>query len=297
MKRFKETAIGLSFIATIALLFAGIQFFKGRNIFSSKAYYYVRYQDVTGLSDASPIYANGVRIGIVDDIHFNYQQPDDILVRILVDRRVQIPKGSVALLETELLGSVNVNLLMASADFPTLLPGDTLQGALNKGLMTEVATLMPALKHTIHQADTLLSSVQALLKDSSVSHILHQTDALTADARLKVNELSELMQRLSVTAHTFNDVGLHLDTVAGRINEATQHMEEEAWIARMGEVITRLDTLSSLLTEEQGTAGKLITDPQLYDDLDKTCQQASKLIEDVRQNPGRYIRLFGKVRE
>lgn len=294
MKRIKETVIGLSFIAAIALLFAGISFLKGRNIWSNKAAYYVRYNNVTGLSDASPIYTNGVRIGIVDNIHYNYKKPDDIIVRILVDRRLQIPEGSVALLETELLGSVNVNLMLASYDSPTLAPGDTLVGKLNKGIMAEVADVMPALMNTVHKADTLLASAQTLFADSSVTNILHNTEDITTETKKKLHELSGLMNEISTMANTYNRMGEHLDTLTGELAGAAQTIRDEEWMKRFSQVLANLETLSSQLVDDKGTAGKIITDPHLYNNLDETCTEARKLIEDIRQNPGRYIRIFGK---
>lgn len=294
MKRYKETAIGFAFVAAIILLFSGIQFLKGHNLFSNKEVYFVRYNDVTGLSDASPIYANGVRIGIVDEICYNPKQPDDIIVRILIDRRLQIPQGSSALLETELLGAVSVNLVLGSYDSPTLLPGDTLPGQLNKGIMAEVVGVMPALLNIVSKADTLLSQAQILLADSSITNILQNTEQITSQTSRKINELSVLMKEISNVAKTYNQTGEHLDTLTRQISDFATTIQEEEWLKNLTQVINHLETLSTKLIDNNGTAGKFMTDSQLYDNLDETCEEARKLIEDIRQNPGRYIRIFGK---
>ena len=98
MKRGKEILLGAIFLLALALLFGGISFLKGRDLFSSNHTYYVRYNDVTGLSNSSPIYVNGVRIGIVSGISYNYSHPDGIVVRIGVNKKLRIPQGSQALL-------------------------------------------------------------------------------------------------------------------------------------------------------------------------------------------------------
>lgn len=297
MKHTRETVIGLAFIVAIFLLFAGISFLKGRNIFSNKEAYYVRYNNVTGLSDASPIYANGVRVGIVDDILYNHRQPDDIIVRILVDCRLQIPQGSIAVLETELLGSVSVNLILGSYGSPALAPGDTLQGELNKGIIAEVIDVMPSLMNMVHKADTLIGVAQDLLSDSSVANILHNAEGLTLDARKKLNELTGVMNDIRTTAKTYNQMGEQLEALTGQVSNAAQTMRDEQWLTRFTEVVNNLETLSSQLVDDKGTAGKIINDPSLYDNIDETCIEARHLIEDIRQNPGRYIRLFGKNRQ
>ena len=297
MKRFKETAIGIAFIVAIVLLYVGISFLKGRNLFSNKETYFVRYNDVTGLSDASPIFAHGVRIGIVDNIFYNPKQPDDIIVRILVDKRLQIPQGSTAVLETELLGSVNVNLQLASHDSPPLSPGDTLEGSINKGIMAEVVNVLPSVKYLVNKVDTLLTTTQSLLTDSSVTNILNNTEEFTSQAGTKLNELSKLFNELSTTVQTYNRAGEHLDTLSGQLSEVAQSIREEEWMARLSHVVNNLDSISSLLVNDRGTAGKIMTDPHLYNSLDATCSEARELIEDIHQNPGRYIRIFGKSKQ
>lgn len=294
MKRYKETAIGFAFIAAIILLFTGIRFLKGRDLFSSKEAYFVRYDNVTGLSDASPIYTNGVRVGIVDEIFYNPSKPDDIIVRILIDRRLQIPKGSTALLETELLGSVSVNLILGPYDSPTLEPGDTLRGLLNKGIMAEVVEVMPALMNIVNKADTLLTQAEYLLSDSSITNILQNTEQITRQTTKKLDDLSSLLNDVSIVAKTYNRTGEDLDTLTRRISDVAKTIQDEECLQRLTEVVSNLEKLSAMLIDNKGTAGKIMTDPHLYDNLDETCSEARELIEDIRQNPSKYIRIFGK---
>ncbi|MDE6011463.1 MAG: MCE family protein, partial [Prevotella sp.] len=60
-----EVKIALVAIAGIAILFFGMQFLKGLTMFSSDNNYYARFDDVSGLSVSSPVYANGYKVGVV----------------------------------------------------------------------------------------------------------------------------------------------------------------------------------------------------------------------------------------
>ena len=82
MKFSKEIRIALVAIAGIAVLYFGLQFLKGMTLFSSDNRYFVKFQDVSGLSVASPIFAIGYRVGVVEDFEFNYCNTGEILATI-----------------------------------------------------------------------------------------------------------------------------------------------------------------------------------------------------------------------
>lgn len=50
-----------------------------------------------------------------------------------------------------------------------------------------------------------------------------------------------------------------------------------------------LKSIAQQIESGQGTAGKLISDPSLYNRLDSVASAAEKLIKDLKQNPGRYV--------
>jgi phospholipid/cholesterol/gamma-HCH transport system substrate-binding protein len=65
----KEVKIALTAIVGIVVLFYGLQFLKGLNVFSTDITYYVAFDDVSGLSPSSPVYANGYRVGVVKSLN------------------------------------------------------------------------------------------------------------------------------------------------------------------------------------------------------------------------------------
>ena len=111
----KEVRIGIAGVAALCLLVFGINYLKGINMFKPASYFYVKFHNVNGLAQSSPVFADGVRVGIVRDIAYDYNQPENVIVEVEVDTDLRIPKGSSAELVPELMGGVRMNILLANS--------------------------------------------------------------------------------------------------------------------------------------------------------------------------------------
>lgn len=294
MKKGKEILLGLSFLIALALLYGGISFLKGRNIFSPYTTYYVRYADVTGLSQSSPIYANGVRVGIVSSINYNYSRPDDIIVRIGINKKMPIPQGTVARLDTELLGTVSMNLLLSPDSHALCQPGDTLCGTLDKGTISQLSQLMPQLVSLIPTVDSLLTSLHAIAADSAIQRTLHHAETLTGDASSTLASLNSTLRQAATLVSTYEQAGKHIDSLTVTLKDITTDGRIDEVIGNLDNTLQDLQKLTTALTSAEGTAGRLLTDPALYEELNAVCEKANALIDDIKTNPSRYIHLFGR---
>ena len=95
----KEVRIGIAGIVALFILVYGINYLKGINMFKPSSYFYVKFHNVNGLAKSSPVFADGVRVGIVRDIYYDYSQPENVIVEVELDTELRIPKGSSAELE------------------------------------------------------------------------------------------------------------------------------------------------------------------------------------------------------
>lgn len=287
----KETRLALTFLLALVLLYVGLNFLKGKNLFSSHATYYVTYTDVTGLSTSSPIYTHGVRIGSVDAITFNWLEPYDIVVRIRVKKDLALPVGTTAVLNTELLGSVTMNLLLPAGETTQMLvPGDTLRGTLDRGMMATLGELMPEAQALLSQLGGTMQSLRDLTADSTLSTTLH---ALPATIR----RVDAMMDDLSSTLAVYHGVGQHIDTLSTTLNAMADEVPVAALVARADSTLVSLNALATLLQEGDGTLAQLMGDPSLYQQLDSLTNEARSLVNDVKEHPDRYINLstlFGR---
>ena len=78
----KEVVIGATVVLAMLILFFGIEYLKGINVFKAANYYYVSYTNVTGLTVSSPVNVNGFKVGLVRDIKYEYDNPGHVLVEL-----------------------------------------------------------------------------------------------------------------------------------------------------------------------------------------------------------------------
>ena len=106
----KEVRIGIAGIIALCVLVYGINWLKGIHMFQPSSYFYAKFQNVNGLTKSSPVFADGVRVGIVRDIFYDYTNPGNVVVEVELDTELRIPKGSSAELVSELMGGVRMNI-------------------------------------------------------------------------------------------------------------------------------------------------------------------------------------------
>jgi phospholipid/cholesterol/gamma-HCH transport system substrate-binding protein len=102
----KEVRIGIAGIVALCVLIYGINWLKGIHMFQPSSYFYAKFENVNGLTKSSPVFADGVRVGIVRDIYYDYAKPGNVIVEVELDTELRIPKGSTAELVSELMGGV-----------------------------------------------------------------------------------------------------------------------------------------------------------------------------------------------
>jgi phospholipid/cholesterol/gamma-HCH transport system substrate-binding protein len=66
----KEVKIGGIVVIAVFLFIYGLNFLKGKNIFTARTHYYVVYKNVGGLTESNPVYFNGFVVGKVNQISF-----------------------------------------------------------------------------------------------------------------------------------------------------------------------------------------------------------------------------------
>lgn len=298
LKRFsREIKLGLTGIVALAVLYYGISFLKGMNLFKSSNVYYVTFQDAKGLTKSSPVYADGFGIGIVSDISYDYSNPKNVTVEIAVDDELRIPAGSTASLETELLGTIKLHILLANNPRQRLEAGDTIPGTIQGGLMDAASGLLPQVEQLLPKMDSILASVNALLADPALANILHNTDHMTANLdkatakldRLLTSEFPEMVKNLNQASQ--NSVRLTAD-----LDEKLNQLDIDGLMTKVNGTLNNVETLTTKLNSKDNTVGLLLNDPTLYNNLAETSANAASLLGDLQSHPKRYVHfsLFGK---
>ena len=304
MKSFtKEIKIALVAITGIILLFFGLNFLKGMSIFSSDNTYYIKFKDISGLSASNPIYADGYQVGVVKGIDYDYENNGDIVVRFSVDNNLRIPKGSSAEIVGDLMGNVKMNLLLANNPRERAMPGDTLTGAINSGLMGTVAALVPTIEQMLPKIDSILSSVNMLLADPALGQALHNVRDITQNLTTTTRDLNTLMANVNAKVpgimnkadDALDKAGTTLDNTS-TLTANLAKVDVAATMQQVNQTLANVQQITDRLNSKEGSLGLLMNDPALYNNLNATVQSADSLLTNLKAHPKRYVHfsLFGK---
>lgn len=290
----KEVKIGLSGIAALIILFFGINYLKGISMFTPETYYLVDFTDVNGLAKSSPVYANGLKVGIVRDITYNFGKPGHVTVGIEMDEAMKVPQGSHAELISEMLGTVKMNLHL-NIDNPNIIgPNDTIEGIANPGILgVAEKELMPKVDNMIPKIDSILTSLNALLADPALTQTLHNAEKITASLTATSNQLQQLMK--NDIPHMANNIIAITEDLKGMTGNLKQ-VDFAATFAEIDATLESVHQLTTKLNSNDNTLGKLLNDPSVYDNLNQTTANAASLLEDFKAHPKRYIHfsVFGR---
>lgn len=288
----KEVLIGLIVIFALAVLFVGIDFLKGVNVFKPANYYYVTYDNVLGLAKSAPVTLNGFKVGLVRDISYEYDNPGHVLVELSLDRNLHIPAGSKALLTTDLLGTASVALQLSdSRDFHTV--GDHLVGEVPKGMMDNVTTeLLPSVAAILPKVDTLLTSINAVVSHPAVTASVQRLDQITANLENTTRQLNALMATLPPITrdikHITGSFTTASDDLAG-VASSLNKVPVDSLADNLQTITENLKALTAQLNDPNSSLGLLMHDPRLYNNLNTTVQSLDSLFIDIKKNPKRYI--------
>ena len=296
MKRIsKEMQIALVAVVGIVVLFFGLQFLKGLTVFSTDNKYYVKFKDISGLSASSPIYANGYRVGVVQDIIFDYENNRDIVAVIGIDKQMRLPKGSMAEIASDLLGNIKLELVLGS-DATCLAPGDTISGGPRIGAMNKAAGMIPQVEAMLPKLDSILASVNALLADPALGNSLHHIDQLTGNLTTTSHELNRLTASLN---QQMPQMLKNADGMLANANDLTRNLNDldlAATMTHVNNTLQNVEQMTAKLNSNEGTVGLLMRDQGLYYGLNSTMMHLDSLMIDLRQHPKRYVHfsVFGK---
>ena len=289
----KEVMIGLLVIVALVLLYFGINFLKGVNIFKAANYYYASYNNVEGLAVSAPVTLNGYKIGLVRSINYDYDRPGNVVVEMSVDKSLRLPKGSTASLGSDLLGTASIALKLGNPAEGMYAVGDTIPGKLNAGMMAALSeNLLPAVKAIIPKDDTLLTSLNTLVADPALATSLKRLDGITAELNATLRSLNVATSQLGPVVTNVKNITSNVDTITGDLTVMTGRLREapiDSIADNIQATLANLNELTAQLNNRDSSVGKLLNDPALYDNLNATVASLDSLFVDIKRNPKRYI--------
>ena len=304
MKIRNETKVGILAAFSIALLLIGYNFLKGNSIFTNETLVYATYPQVDGLGVSKPVLINGYQIGRVAALEL---QPDaSIRATLKINGKYEIPKNTLARLEsTDLLGGKAIVLTLGN-DKVFIQDGDYLQTNVEKGLMETIQPVQKKAEKIIAKMDSILSSVNTILNPnlqknidrsftsiaatlSSLESTSKKVDALVGSESSKLSSILSNVE--SITAN-FKANGAKIDAVMRNLNTASDKIAAVNFQETINKANAAMSDLQVILNDVKtgkGTLGALVNDKQMYDNLNNASKNLDALMIDLKANPKRYV--------
>lgn len=296
MKLTKEIKIALVAIVGILVMYFGINFLKGMNLFSTNNAYYMTFDDIQGLGASTPIYADGYKVGTVDGLEYDYKENGPIKVKVDIIKDLRIPQGSKAEIVKDLMGNLQVNLLLANNPRERVEPGGIIPGAVNGGMMDKAANLVPVVEKMLPKLDSILTSVNALLADPALAASLHNVETITSNLTVSTRELNTLMAGLNKQVPGMIGKANGVLDNTNRLTANLASLDVQGTLNKVNQTLESAHQFTEKLNSNQGSLGLLMNDTKLYDNLTSTMGHADSLVIDLKTHPKRYVHfsVFGR---
>ena len=278
------------------------------------------FADARGIATGTPVRKNGILVGRVASVELD--ERGGVSVRADIDSYVPIYKDEQPRIVSTLLGDAEIQLVPGTIRPPRQRLGkdEMLVGAVSRDPFEVFATLEPKMGSALDSlaeasaAVTKLSSnLDKLLlgEDDKFEQMVRKTEAALdsfslamanindvmgdPNARAKLKEtLNGLPDVIADLRTTVKGIGTTVDTADRNLRNLeglTKPLGErgEGMVAQVNQTIGRLDEVlqqaaffTKALNESQGTLGKLVRDPKVYDDLAQAAANVNGLTKELR---------------
>lgn len=307
IKLSKEVKMGIVAVASLAVLYWGVNFLKGKDVFKSRRQFYVVYSNTESLMTTKPVTINGFRVGLIESIVMNPKNPREIVVTLSIDYPIEIPKGSVAqIYSVGLLGEKQIEL-QYSKNGVLAVSGDTLVGNKAVGFMDDINE---RLEPIVGRVDTLFSTLDQTLRvliddenannlAATIKNVRSITDGLDGYLVANENHLNSITRDLKSFVNNLEKNNAEITRMLQNLSGVSDSLAAVNFAAigkSLESTLNETNALMLKINSGEGTLGALVNDKQLYNNLNMTSLQLNKLLVDFRTAPKRYVHfsVFGK---
>lgn len=282
MKHAREIKVGILAAVCVFLLFFGLNFLKGVNIFSPTNSYHGRFVHLHGLEEQAAVYIRGHKVGQVDNIDYDYTRDSAFTVDISVNKDIVLPQGTqMALISDGLLSGVAIELQLAVSKEP-LAHGSYLPTTYVPGLMESLQTdLLAHVGQAVADVDSLVEELRAQVAGDHIKNSLTNVERVSGDLTVVSADLKGLMGEQ--VPRILNNA----DTAVANLNAISADIKAANIPATIARVDTAVENVNAVVAQVKYP---------ILQHIDSTIVAADSLIVDLKAHPKRYVHfsLFGR---
>jgi phospholipid/cholesterol/gamma-HCH transport system substrate-binding protein len=310
MKISNELKIGVLAVVAVVGLILGFNWLKGSGLFQHSKKIFAVFDNVEGMEVSNQVLINGLAIGSVSAINeADKDLEKGIIVTITLKKDVNIPKNSVAVINSGLISSASI-VINKGDDTHYLADADTLITKQKANLLSQVqASVNPVilkLGGTLQSLDSLIQAVGTMFDPrlkNNFSAIMANLAASTAQMQIMLNAQTGALAQSLRNVNTFtanlaknND---HITHTLENVEKTTSNLSAAKIPETVQDLQSTVNELKGVITKmnnPNGSLGLLLNDKKLYQNLENTSRSLNILLDDVRVHPKRYVNIsvFGR---
>ena len=310
MKISHEVKVGAVALITIIVFIWVYNFLKGKDLFKSTAYYYCVYDEIGGLAESSPVEINGYKVGVVQSIDLYSESSGKLLVTFSVSKDFKLPVNTLAeIVPVSIIAGMKVQFLYG--DGPGFYEyGDTIPGKLTASLLTTIESEFGPVKQRITNLldviDSVITSVDEIMdpgfRDNfkgMLANLNNTTESIDNIVGSKEKELKTSLDNITRFSQMLSDNSTKMGRTISNLESFTDTLAAADIynsVMKLKETLGETSALLENLNYGKGSAGKLLTDDSLYINLTSSLESLNILLQDLKENPKRYLHfsVFGK---
>jgi phospholipid/cholesterol/gamma-HCH transport system substrate-binding protein len=298
MKHAREIKVGVLAAVCLFLLFFGLNFLKGVNVFSPTNSYHGVFDNLHNLEEQAAVYICGHKVGQVDAIRYDFTRDSAFTVDISINKDIALPQGTrMALVSDGLLGGMAIELQFPTVsdqqpainDQQPIAHGAILPTTYVPGLVESLqGELLAHIDLAVQGADSLIESLRMQVEGGHIKEALANVDRISGDLSVVSADLKKVMSdRMPSIINNADTAVANLNTVIADIKEA----DLKSTVARVDTAVENINALLADVRSQEGTVGQLLYNKSLYNHIDATVVSADSLITDLKAHPERYVHL------
>ena len=298
----KEIIVGIFAAAALALLYFGFNYLKGTDFFADNANYFVKYDNVSELAVSNPVLVNGYAVGRVSRISLMPKQKNKVLVELEIEGDVRVGKNAKATLSSALLGSKSILLDLGDISSPVK-RGDTITGELAKGMLDLISeTASPVaydMQSTLKKFNGIIDDLTVTLNE--INPVIHRFRETPGKLNTMLDQGNQSMVELTSTIRdaseklkgTMSELDPTLKNLKV-ISDSLRQIEINRTLVKTQKTLEELSDLMARLKKGDNTASKLLTDDELYNNLNSVLTSIDSLTTHMNNNPDHFFAPLGK---
>tara|TARA_Y100001970_G_scaffold72400_1_gene91880 strand:+ start:563 stop:1474 length:912 start_codon:yes stop_codon:yes gene_type:complete len=302
MKYNKLSIVGIVVFLSVCAFFYGIRFLQDESFQKSNFTFNVVFNDLMGLDISDDVRMLGKRIGRVTGTKIIGEK---IAVELTIDNTFafKIPIDSkIEITQTDIMGSKFISIYPGKDNDKFILDNETIAGK-----NAEVASLTKDIGDVANRLNQTFGNEQKEQIVSTISNIESATKQLEEFISLNKDIISnDDKQSLSNIISNIDDISENLNSLldgeksklSNSIDNFNSFMEKMPSISNeIDQILVDVNSVVKNLNSGEGSLSKLLNNDELYDNINGLVLDARSLLDDVKNNPTKYLRAWFEAKK